>query len=77
MIFKKRLTIFPDIPPVTNEDICFGIAAYCAENQLPYEFVSRAYPVIVVIDGYRYEVTRQLTRRILATFWTLRCKETG
>lgn len=75
MFFKKRLTIIPDIVPETNEDICQGIAAYCAEFQLPYEFISRSYPVVAIIDGCKYQVLKQLTRRHLATFWILRCRE--
>ena len=74
MLFKKRLTIIPDIVPETDADICHGIAAYCAEQGLPYEFVSRTTPVTAIVDGCKYTFTKYLTRRSLATFWVLRGK---
>lgn len=75
MKFRKRLTIVPDIVPQTNEDICHGIARHCAEYNLPYEFLSRAYPVVAIVDGCKYEFTKKLTRRWVATFWALYGRE--
>ena len=77
MTFRKRLTIIPDIPPQTKEDICCGIAMHCAEFNLPYEFLCRSYPVVAIIDGHKYEFTKKLTRRWLATFLALYGREVG
>ena len=75
MFFKKRLTIEPDTIPETNEDICFAVAKYCAEFNLPCEFISRDYPVVATIDGCKYQITKQFAHRFRVNLWVLRCKE--
>ena len=69
------LTIIPESVPETNEDICQAVAAYCAEHNSTYEFLSRDYPVIAVIDGQKYEVTKEYTHIYLSNLWVLRCKK--
>ena len=75
MFFKKRLTIELDTIPQTNEDICLAIAKHCAEFNLPYEFISRGYPVVAMIDGCKYQITKQFAKRYWVNLWVLRCKE--
>ena len=75
MRFKRRLTIDLDTIPQTNDDICFGVAKYCAEFNLPYEFISRGYPVVAIIDGCKFQITKQFTKRYWMNLWVLRCKE--
>ncbi len=75
MIFKKKFTIELDEIPETNEDICFAIAGYCAERNMSYEFLKRTYPVIAVIDGCKYEVTKIFTKQFRINLWVLNCKE--
>ena len=74
-IFKKKITIELDDIPKTNEDICFAVAKYCAEFNLPYEFISRGYPVVASIGGCKYQITKQFTNRYHVNLWVLRCKE--
>ena len=76
MFFKKRLTIELDTIPQTNEDICFAVAKHCDEFNLPYEFISRGYPVMAIIDGYKYQITKQFVKRYWINLWVLCCKET-
>ena len=75
MFFKKRLTIELDTIPQTNEDICFAVAKHCAEFNLPYEFISRGYPVVATINGCKYQITKQFTQRFRVNICVLRCKE--
>ena len=75
MRLRKRLLIIPDTVPETDEDICFAVAEHCAEQQLTYEFLSRAHPVIVLVDGHKYEITKRLAPSYCTTVWILRGKE--
>ena len=75
MFFKKKLTIELDSIPQTNEDICLGVAKYCAAFNLPYEFISRGYPVVATIAGCKYQITKQFAKRYHINLWVLRCKE--
>ena len=75
MRFKRRLTIDLDTIPQTNEDICLAVGKYCAEFNLPYEFISRDYPVVATIGGCKYQITKQFAQRFRVNLWVLRCKE--
>lgn len=75
MFFKRRLTIELDTIPETNEDICFAVAKHCAEFSLPFEFISRGYPVVATIDGRKYRITKQFTTISRVNLWVLRCEE--
>ena len=75
MFFEKDFTIELDTIPKSSEDICLAVARYCAENNLSYEFVKRTEPVIAVIDGCKFEITKQFTKRYRVNLWVLRCKE--
>ena len=75
LFFKKRFTIELDTVPQTNEDICFAIAKYCAEFNLSYEFIHRGYPVVAIIDGCKYQITKQFANRYGVNLWVLRCNE--
>ena len=75
MFFRNQLTIELDTIPKTNEDICFGIAKYCAEFHLPYEFISTGYPVEATINGRKYQITKQFVKRYRVNLWVLRCRQ--
>ena len=75
MLFGKRITIEPDFVPETSEDICMAVAKYCVEFHLPYEFINRDYPVVAMIDGCKYRITKQFAKRYWVNMWVLRCKE--
>ena len=75
MFFLKNFTIEMDDIPKTVDDMCLAIAKYCAENDLSYEFIKRTEPLIAIIDGRQYEITKTFTRRYHVNLWVLRCKE--
>lgn len=75
MFFKKNITIELDNVPKTGEDMCMEVAKYCAENNLSYEFIKRTEPLIAVIDGCKYVITRQIICRYRFHIWALRCEE--
>ena len=75
MFFKKKFTIELDTIPETNEDICIAVAEYCATNNLSFEFVKRTHPVIAIIDGHKYEITKRFTKHYRINLWVLRCNE--
>ena len=75
MLFDKTRTIIPDTFLETDEDICHAVAAYCAQSNLNYAFEKRTYPLVAVIDGRRYEIVKYMTRKSLATYQVLRCRE--
>ena len=75
MFFKKNFTIEMDTIPKTVDDMCLAVAGYCAENNLWYEFIKRTEPLIAIIDGRQYEITKRFTRHYHVNLWVLRCKE--
>ena len=72
-IFKKKLTIELDDIPKTNEDICFAVAKYCVEHNMQYEFIKRTEPVIAILDGTKYEITKRFVKHYQVNLWVLRC----
>lgn len=75
MFFKKSFHIIPDTVPETNEEICLAVAKYCAENNSAFEFIKRTHPLIAMIDGTKYEITKKFTKMHRINVWVLQCKE--
>lgn len=77
MFFKKRFTIELDSIPETNEEMCLAVAQYCAEHNVSYEFEKRTYPLIAMIDGHKYEITKRFVKHYGVNLWVLRGIEIG
>lgn len=75
MFFKKTFDIELDDIPKNGEDMCLAVASYCAKNNLTYEFIKRTEPLVVMIDGVKYEVVKKLAHAYVLNCWVLRCKE--
>lgn len=74
-MFKKGFLIDLDSNPKTDDDICLEIAKYCGKNNLPFEFVKRTSPVIAMIEGSKYEITKKYQKARLLNCWVLHCRE--
>ena len=72
-MFKRKITIELDNIPKTNEDICLAVAKYCVENNIQYEFLSRTEPIVAVLDGTKYEITKNFVKHYNVNLWVLRC----
>ena len=72
---KKRFLIELDNIPKKDEEICLAIEKHCGENSLPFEFLKRTVPIIAMIDGSKFEITKQMQRARVANCWVLHCKE--
>ncbi|MBO5160455.1 MAG: DUF4318 domain-containing protein [Lachnospiraceae bacterium] len=74
-MFKRKFIIELDTIPETNEDICLAVAEYCATYNLPFEFIKRTHPLITIIDGRKYKITKCFTKVHRINLWVLRCEE--
>lgn len=72
-IFKQTITIECDDIPKTSEDICLEVAKYCVEHNMQYEFLSRTEPIIAMLDGTKYEITKKFVKHYHVNLWVLRC----
>lgn len=75
MLLKKTITIELDKIPETDEDMCLAVAQFCAEKNLTYEFEKRSHPLIAIIDGRKYEITKRFVKYYRVNMWVLRCEE--
>lgn len=74
-MFKKGFLIELDDIPKTDDDICIEVAKYCGHNNLTFEFLKRTSPIIAIIDGDKYEVTKKFQKVKVMNCWVLRCRE--
>lgn len=74
-MFKKGFLIELDDIPKTDDDICIEVAKYCGRNNLYFEFLKRTSPIVAIIDGTKYEITKKLQRVKIINCWVLHCKE--
>ncbi|MGG5461218.1 DUF4318 domain-containing protein [Clostridium sp. B9] len=73
-MFKKGFLIELDSIPKTDDEICLEVAKYCGKNNLPFEFIKRTSPIVAMIEGDKYEITKkyQIGR---VNCWVLSCRE--
>ena len=72
-IFKQKITIECNEVPKTSEDICLEVAKYCVEHNMQYEFLSKTAPIVAILDGTKYEITKRFVKRYYVNLWVLRC----
>lgn len=73
-MFKKGFLIELDSIPKTDDEICLEVAKYCGKNNLPFEFIKRTSPIVAMIEGDKYEITKKYqTCRV--NCWVLSCRE--
>ena len=49
------------------------VAKYCAEHNMQYEFLSRTEPIVAMLDGTKYEITKRFVKHYQVNLWVLRC----
>lgn len=74
-MFKRGFLIELDKIPKTSLDICLEVANYCGKNSLNYEFLNRTEPILVLIEGVKYEVKKSYQTVRYANCFVLSCRE--
>ena len=72
---KKGLIIELDKIPENSTIIHDAVVKYCDDNNMTCEFLEETYPLVALIDGRKYEITKEYRKMYRVNCWVLHCRE--